>query len=158
MTLAAIAGLAAYIILTGETGSARGNFQTYYVNPLARLPGFLLGMCAAEALPHFRRLRLPAASWTAVKALAVVALIAINACCQAGLPWLHLHAGAGWAAWISGEGSAPAAVVLIAVLARPPRYTGVLPPRSSRPTARSRCPRSEAAESSAQRESTDSTE
>ena len=117
MAMAAVVGLVVYVTITGDTGSARGNFAAYYVDPLGRLPEFILGMCTAEALPALRRLRLRTASWTAVELAAVLILLAVNALCQAGLPWLHLHAGAGWAAWVQGEGSAPAAVLLITVLA-----------------------------------------
>ena len=117
MALAATIGLAAYIVVTGDTGSARGNFHAFYVSPLARLPEFVVGMCAAELLPVLRRLRLTAASWTALELVAVLILLAVNAICQTGLPWLTEHAGTGLAAWTEGEGSAPAAVVLVALLA-----------------------------------------
>jgi peptidoglycan/LPS O-acetylase OafA/YrhL len=117
MSAAAVTAVIGYILLVGDASSALANFHAYYVNPLARIPEFVLGMCAAELLPYVGRLRLPRGVWTVVEVGAVLGLLAVNAACKGLLPWLTVHLGAGAAAWVEGEGSAPAAVLLIMVLA-----------------------------------------
>ena len=69
---AAITMVITYILLVGDTGTALGNFSSYYVNPMARLPEFVLGMVAAELLPYLSRLRLPRGAWTAAEVGAVL--------------------------------------------------------------------------------------
>ena len=44
MATVAIAGLLAYVMVTGDIGDARGNFHAYYVSPLVRLPELVLGI------------------------------------------------------------------------------------------------------------------
>ena len=89
MALAAVMGLVGYVVLTGDVSDARGNFHAYYVDPLARLPEFVVGMCAAELLPALRRLQLSAACWTAIELAAVLTLLAVNATLADGA----LHVG-----------------------------------------------------------------
>ena len=117
MAAAAIIMVVAYIIVVGDAGSPLANFHSYYVNPLARVPEFLIGMCAAELLPWCGRLKLPKGVWTTAEVCSVIGLLLTNVACKTCLPWLTVHVGVGAAAWVEGEGSAPAAVLLIVVLA-----------------------------------------
>lgn len=92
-------------------------FADFYINPTARLPEFVSGMAAAEALAFLRRLRWAGWVWTAAEIASLGAIVGLNMAVAARLAWLRDVAGANAAEWARGAGCASAAVAAILVLA-----------------------------------------
>jgi peptidoglycan/LPS O-acetylase OafA/YrhL len=106
----AVAGLAAYVSSVRPGPVVE---WTCYVFPLVRLPEFVLGMAAAEALPALARWKRSTSWWTAVESLALGALIVENVAAARWLPWISSTFGEAPAMWVKAAGCAPAAAFLV---------------------------------------------
>ena len=113
---AAALWLAGWLALLHPGGEA-ATFAAFYINPLARFPEFILGLCAAEALPWLLRLRRPAWVWTAAELATLGAVPALGIAAAVWRPEITAAFGAGPAEWATGASCAPAAAAAILVLA-----------------------------------------
>jgi peptidoglycan/LPS O-acetylase OafA/YrhL len=92
-------------------------FAAFYINPIARIPEFVLGMAAAEVLPLATRWGGATMLWTLAEIIAFGAVIGLNLWIAAHLELIASWSGPNFAEWARGAGCAPAAAVLVVTLA-----------------------------------------
>ena len=114
--LAPLAAVTCFVLLVPPVGTPRQWLSVYMMNPVVRIPEFILGVGLYELRARWMTAKGSVNRWSLAEVTSLLFVAALNAACWPSYNWLGAHIGTPFRDWVMFDvGTTPAFCVVIVV-------------------------------------------